>query len=75
MGCTCEKQEVGYGINGVKGHIVTKECDECRVKREASNVIAEEQRKVREAEQAKNELIQAKMREMAEKELKKEGKL
>ena len=73
----CEKcvyNEIGNSVGGpVKGYILIKECDECKAKREANNVIRAEQEKIRKAEAAKEALIQTRMREIAEKQLKDEG--
>jgi len=70
--CTCIKTEVGQGFGGVKGHIVTSECEECRVKREESNVIAEAQRAEQKVAQEKETQLQAKIRELGEEALKKD---
>lgn len=73
--CTCIKQEVGKGSGGVKGFITTQECEECRTKREEANVLASTKRLEQEALAEKEALIQAKIKAIAEAELKTEGKL
>jgi prephenate dehydratase len=75
MACKCEKQEVGQGNGGVKGFITTQECEECKSAREAANLIAEAQRTEQAVVAEKEALVQAKMRELAEKELVIDGKL
>jgi hypothetical protein len=71
----CKYKEVGKGKYGVKGFTLVKECDECKAKREANNIKESEnlvkEKKILEAE----ELIQAKIRELAISELVKENKI
>jgi hypothetical protein len=72
----CVYNEIGNSVGGpVKGYALVKECDECKTKREADNTIRAEQEKIRKAEIDKETLIQARMREIAEKQLRNEGKL
>lgn len=75
MACKCIKEQVGQGSGTVKGWVTTVECAECKAQRELdsiNNQIAEAENKLRAEKEA---LIQSKIRELAEAELKKEGKL
>ncbi len=73
--CNCTKQEVGQGSGTVKGFITVVECDECKARREADAIASEIRRAEEKVIADKEALIQAKTRELATKELIKEGKL
>lgn len=75
MACTCVKEECGKGSGTVKGYITTVECDECKARREAEALVSNARRVEENLRIEKEALIQAKLKEWAEGQLKTEGKL
>ena len=61
--------------SSVKSWSLKTECEACRIKREAQNVVMAEQQAIEDYEQCKADLIRDKANKIAIEELKKEGKL
>jgi len=76
-GCECEMVELpNQAMNSkVKGYTEAKTCAVCQAINEANAITSAAGMAKMKADQEKEALIQAKMREMAEAELKSEGKL
>ena len=73
--CDCEHEESGKGVGSVKGYVLVSECNVCRENREDDNDARIAKQRDMEEARLKEALIQAHLHEMAEAELKIDGKL
>ena len=73
--CDCLWQELPNQRGTVKGAVLAVECEPCKAKRDQANADREIADLKAKEEKETEDLIQAKIRELAVSELKKEGKL